>query len=162
KPPKVVEKAAVLEPKKGLPPADDGKAAAEALARKLAAQTEQRARLLVEKEHDYRTAALLLEDVPAHLRNDAFYKEVLALRDRTAQLDQDIKAALKAKRWVEVQNKVAALAKLQPQRLADLQLVLNHVQREIEREQDLAKKKAAALAKAESPKHLENSIGLKL
>src|SRR5262249_10338279 len=153
-PPKIAEKPAVLEPKKDPPLVEDGKAAAEALARKLAAQTEHKARHLVEKEHDYRSAVLLLETIEPHLRNVAFHQEVLTLFNRTVQLDQDIKAGLKAKRWAEVQDKVAALAKLQPQRLPELQLVLGHVQREIEREQDLAKNKTVAASKVDLPKYL--------
>src|SRR5262249_9229209 len=98
-----------------------------ALARKQAAQTEQQARRLAEDQHDYRAAALLLETVPKELRDAALYQEVIAARDRVAQLDQDLSAAQKARRWAEVRAHVAALEKLQPHRVAELQRVLVHV-----------------------------------
>ncbi len=99
-------------------------------ARKQAAQTQAQARSLVEQQHDYRAAALLLETVPAALRDAALYQKALLLRDRVVQFDQDLNAALQAKRWAEIRTHVAALEKLQPHRAAELQRVLRHARAE--------------------------------
>jgi serine/threonine protein kinase len=104
-------------------PADD-KAAALALARKQAQAIEQQARELAEQKHDYAAAARLLATVSDDLRNAAFYREVCAKRDEVIQLDGNLTASLKARRWDAVRQDVDALLKLQPQRATDLQRLL--------------------------------------
>jgi hypothetical protein len=61
-------------------------------------QAHAQARQLAEQQHDYASAAKVLEGVPEHLRDAGLYASLCELRDQVAALDQTVRAAVRAMR----------------------------------------------------------------
>ena len=91
------------------------------------ARTEAAARQLADTEHDYFKAAASLETVPTqwqHLRNPKLLRSLIIKRDRTVQLDREIKDAVAHARLTGLRGKVVELLGLWPQ-CSDLRRLLD-------------------------------------
>jgi formylglycine-generating enzyme required for sulfatase activity/serine/threonine protein kinase len=108
------------------------------------AKANDRARQLLERQHDYVAAIEVLEGVPDHLRDGSLYELALRRRDRAAQLDREIQEAVRSSRFFGLGVKVSALLELQPQR------------------QDLRRLLEVLATEVELPPAVTNSVGLKL
>jgi formylglycine-generating enzyme required for sulfatase activity/serine/threonine protein kinase len=109
--------------------APDDLAAQLASALRAVEQAHAEARRLAERQHDYAAAEQELARVPEHLRDKALLASLTERRDRAAQLDQEVRQAVREMRLVGLRPKVAALLELQPQR-EDLRRLLERLPKE--------------------------------
>jgi hypothetical protein len=64
--------------------------------------------------HEYAAAARVLEEIPAHLRDEALYAGVKQKRDRLAELERAVREAVGAGRLAEVRPLVEEYLALAP------------------------------------------------
>ena len=83
-----------------------------------------RARQLVRRQHDYAGAARLLDGVPKKLRDAGLYAKVCWRRDRVAELDGAVRAAVGAGRLAGLRPEIEELLGLTPER-EDLRRLLD-------------------------------------
>ena len=79
-------------------------------------QSHAEARRLADEQHDYAAAVQALETVPEHLRDNALYATLIESRDRAAQLEDEVRQAVRETRLAGLRYKVAALLELKPRR----------------------------------------------
>ena len=62
-------------------------------------QSHAEARRLADEQHDYAAAVQALETVPEHLRDNALYATLIESRDRAAQLEDEVRQAVRRRAW---------------------------------------------------------------
>jgi formylglycine-generating enzyme required for sulfatase activity/serine/threonine protein kinase len=87
-------------------------------------ETHHEARRLAKRKHDYASAARLLAGVPQKLRDEALYAKVCWRRDRVAELDGAVRAAIGAGCLAGLRPEVEELLSLTPER-EDLRRLLD-------------------------------------
>jgi formylglycine-generating enzyme required for sulfatase activity len=113
------------QPRQEPRPPEDWLTAGERL-RSDAEERHARARRTVAEKYDYAAAVALLEPLPDHLREAAFYAELCHKRDRVTELDAQIREDWTKGRTKGLRAKVQELLSLQPSR-ADLQQLLTRL-----------------------------------
>ena len=79
-------------------------------------EAHSRARRLVRRQHDYAGAARLLDAVPQRLRDAELYAKVCWRRDRVAELEGTVRAAVSAGRLAGLRPEIEELLGLTPER----------------------------------------------
>jgi hypothetical protein len=116
------------------PPPPPVKTLAEQLAELMThvAQIHEQAKELAEKQQDYAGAARLIEELPEGHRQAKLYADLCRRRDRVAELEKAVGEAVRRLRLDGLRPLVEEWLKLQPRRGAELQPLLDSLQKEPE------------------------------
>jgi formylglycine-generating enzyme required for sulfatase activity/serine/threonine protein kinase len=144
-----------------VPPPEEDLAAQVQRTLRHSAEVHEQARRRAYRDHDYAGAVELLEEVPLHLRDAELYVALCQRRDRVAELERQVRAAVQEGRFARLRHQVEELLEMVPQR-DDLRRLLHALPHSTPLERQAGFWKAPPPGQAGAPEWLTNAAGMDL